>query len=76
MERNYRVMVGDLEQLLNKTSDLISTKEISDLIFEGQDNVIMKTNDKNGTPMLITNGLSLKDFNMAYKDCYIYLEVK
>ena len=76
MERHYRVMVGDLEQILNKTSEEISTKEISDFFFEGQDNVIMKTNDKNGTPMLITYGLSLKDFNMTYEDCYIYLEVK
>lgn len=76
MERQYRVMVGDLEQILNKSAEEISTKEISDFIFEGQDNVIMKTNDKNGTPMLITYGLSLKDFNMTYEDCYIYLEIK
>ena len=65
--RSYRVRVSDLEEMLNKKSDTISTKDISRLFFDDEESVIIKTDDVNGTDMIITDELTLKDFNMTYK---------
>ena len=72
----YNITVGNLELILNKPANEITTRDIVNIYCDNNncDNIIIRSHDRRGTIVPIDNR-TLRDFNLNYQDLNLNITI-